>query len=121
MIQVSKATSCKQLFKDLSILPLPCIYLFETIVYMKANLNTFSTNSDIHSYDTRHKNNVVINRCNTSLCQQYMDHMGTHMYNCLPLYLREIPALSSFKKALFKFLLDHCFYTVNEYFENTKN
>ena len=57
MMQVSKATSCKQLFKDLSILPLPCIYLFETIVYMKANLNTFSTNSDIHSYDTRHKNN----------------------------------------------------------------
>ena len=89
--------------------------MFEKLVYMKANLNTFPTNSDIHPYDMRHKTTVIITRCNTSLCQQSMDNMGTHMYNCLSLYLREIPALSSFKKALFKFLLDHCFYTVNEF------
>ncbi|PSN42076.1 hypothetical protein C0J52_16395 [Blattella germanica] len=80
----------------------PCHALSAINTYVR-HLTFSSTNSDIHSYDTRHKNNVIINRCNTSLCQQYMDHMGTHMYSCLPLYLREIPALSSFKKALFKF------------------
>ncbi|PSN43845.1 hypothetical protein C0J52_11887 [Blattella germanica] len=47
--------------------------------------------------------------------------MGTRMYNFLPHYVKEISALSRFKKALYKILIDNCFYSTDEYFGNTNN
>lgn len=119
IMQVPKRTSCRQLFKDLGILPLPCMYLYETMVYIKTNLHTFSTNSEIHAYNTRIKENLSVTRCKTSLCTNNLNHMGTRMYNFLPHNLKEISALSTFKKALFRFLIDNSFYSLNEYFEKT--
>ena len=116
IMQVPKRTSCRQLFKDLGILPLPCMYLYETMVYIKTNLHTFSTNSEIHAYNTRIKENLSVTRCKTSLCTNNLYHMGTRMYNFLPHNLKEISALSIFKKALFRFLIDNSFYSINEYF-----
>jgi hypothetical protein len=37
MMQIPKFNSCKQFFKYLYILPLPCLYIYEVIVYTKSN------------------------------------------------------------------------------------
>ncbi|PNF22171.1 hypothetical protein B7P43_G05759 [Cryptotermes secundus] len=114
MMQIQKTTSCKQYFNYLNILPLPCLYIYETLVYTKSNLKTLATNSEIHSYNTRGKDDLYIVSCNTSLCKDNFINTGLRMYNHLPYYIKEIPALYRFKKALKNFLFDHCFYSVDE-------
>jgi hypothetical protein len=38
------------------------------------------------------------------------------MLNHLPQYIKEIPVLEKFKKTLKTYLLDHCFYSIDEFF-----
>jgi len=34
---VKRKTSCRELFRTLSILPVPCVYVMETVCYIKLN------------------------------------------------------------------------------------
>jgi hypothetical protein len=113
MVQIPKSISCKQYFKLLHILPLPSLYIYEILVYIKANLNEFATNSEIHSHNTRRKSDLFILLCNTSLYKNNFNNIGICMLNQLPLSIKEIPVLYKFKKTLKPFLLDHCFYSID--------
>ena len=115
IMQVTKTTSCKQYFKSLHVLPLPCLYIYETLVYMKSNSNTFITNANVHSYNTRRKEDLYIVPCNTSLCKNNFNNLGLRLLNHLPQYIKEIPALCKFKITLKTFLLKHCFYSIDEF------
>jgi hypothetical protein len=116
MVQIPRTISCKQYFKLLRILPLPCLYIYEVLIYIKANLNTYTTNSRIHSHNTRRKDDLFIVPCNTSLCKNNFNNMGYRMLNQLPQYIKEIPVLDKFKKTLKTYLLDHCFYSIDDFF-----
>jgi hypothetical protein len=115
MMQTPKMISCKQYFKSLRILPLPCLYIYEVLVHIEANLNVFKTNSGIHAHKTRRKDYLFIVPCNTSLCKNNFNNAGYRRLNRLPQYIKEIPVLYKFKKTLKTFLLNHCFYSIEEF------
>jgi hypothetical protein len=117
MMQIPKIISCKQYFKSLHILPLPClyIYIYEVLVYIKDNVNVFTTNSGIHVHNTRKKDDLFIVPCNTSLCKNNFNNTGLRMLNQLPQYIKEIPVLYKFRRTSKTFLLDHCFYSIEEF------
>ncbi|PNF26089.1 hypothetical protein B7P43_G04923 [Cryptotermes secundus] len=115
MTQVPKTTSCKQIFKSLHILPLPSLYIYEILIYIKSNLNDFATNSGLHSYNTRKKDDLHIVPCNTSLYKNNFNNVGIRLLNHLPLHIKEIPVLFKFRSALKTYLLNHCFYKVDEF------
>jgi hypothetical protein len=116
MMQIPTTISCKHYFKLLRILPLPSLYIYEVLTYIKANLNSFTTNSKIHSHNTRKKDDLFLVQCNTSLYKNNFNNMGHRMLNHLPQYIKEIPVLEKFKKTLKTYLLDHCFYSIDEFF-----
>jgi hypothetical protein len=93
---LSKPT--KQYFKSLHRLPVPSLYIYEFLVYMKTNLNEFTTNSEIQSHNTRTKDDLFILPCTTSLCKNNFNNIGIYMLNQLPLIIKEIPALYKFKR-----------------------
>jgi hypothetical protein len=93
-----------------------CLYIYEVLIYIKANLNTFITNSRIHSHNTRRKDDLFIVPCNTSLCKNNFINTGYRMLNQLPHYIKGIPVLYKFKKTLKTFLLDHCLYSIDDFF-----
>jgi hypothetical protein len=76
-----------------------CIYT-EILVYIKSNLNLLTTNSGIHSYNTRKIDDLFIVTCNASLCKNNFNNIGVRMLNHLPRYIKEIPVLYKFKNAL---------------------
>jgi hypothetical protein len=91
------------------------IYIYEVLVYMKSNLNIFVTNSGVHSHNTRKKDDLFIVPCNTSLRKNNFNNIGLRLLNHLPQYMKKIPALYKFKNTLKRFLLEHCFYNIDEF------
>jgi hypothetical protein len=114
-MQISKTASCKQHFKALLILPLPSLFIYEILVYIKSNLNDFTANSGYHTHNTRKKDDLYIVPCNTSLYKNNNSNIELRLLNHLPQNLKGIAAPHKFKKALKTYLLRHCFYSVEEF------
>ncbi|PSN35776.1 hypothetical protein C0J52_20630, partial [Blattella germanica] len=85
------------------------MWLDDTLKWF-THIQELSKRLKMHAYNTRNKENFSVTRCNTSLCTNNLNHMRTRMYNFLPHNLKEISALSIFKKALFRFSIDNCIY-----------
>ncbi len=53
---------CKPLFIELVILPLPCLFIYESVMFVKNDLlnggNIFSCNIDMYNYNTRRRNHL---------------------------------------------------------------
>ncbi|XP_049805984.1 uncharacterized protein LOC126248700 [Schistocerca nitens] len=60
MKQVPLSSTTKHLFKELSIMPVPCIYIHETVCFIQENLHIFTKNRDFHYHSTRHSNDIFI-------------------------------------------------------------
>jgi hypothetical protein len=50
--------SCRQLYEQLEILPLPSPYIFSLLVFVNKNRGLFLPNSEIHDINTRYNNNL---------------------------------------------------------------
>lgn len=74
-----QSTHCKPLFRKLYLLPLPCLYIYNLLVYGYENHNSFLKNSDCHAHNTRNQHKFVpplyrLNqnakkRCKVQLCK----------------------------------------------------
>ena len=95
MLGVSIRSSCKKLH----ILPLPIVYTAETLIYVKTITKCYTTNSLVHTYNTRGKKNVYNIPHSTSLYSESFIHTCLQLYNTLPGYLKEMPS-SKFKSQL---------------------
>jgi len=112
------STSCRNLFKELSILPLQSQYILSLAVYVSKNIKDFTTNSDIHSINTRYKSNLYPPLLRLTKYQKGVYYTGIKIYNCLPPKIRELTSnIIQFKKVLKKFLLRGSFYTVEEFLD----
>ena len=49
---VKRKTSCRELFRTLNILPVPCVYIMEMVYYIKVNNKVLKQNLAIHDYET---------------------------------------------------------------------
>jgi hypothetical protein len=113
---VNKRTSCRPIFKQLNILPLPCIYILELVTFTKNNLHLFKKNSDFHSYNTRFKDNLRTDKHRTTLYERGPRSAGISLYNRLP---NSLTCLGGrvFVAAVRKILIDNAFYSVSEFVE----
>jgi len=73
-------------------------------------------NSDIYEYNTRRKQDLHVPSCNTSLVNRSVMNMGIRLYNEMPTRIKQLDILRDFKRKLKLFLLDHPFYSLNEFF-----
>jgi hypothetical protein len=71
---------------------------------------------DISVHPSQEEKDLYIVSCNTSLCKDNFINTELRMFNHLPYYTKETPALYRFKNDLKNFLFDHCFYSVDKYF-----
>lgn len=117
---VAAATYCapsRDLFKKYRILPLPCIYLLESLSLIHNNCQNFKTHSDIHNYDTRQGPNLIVpfSRINASKHNK----LPLNLYNlvCNHFKDRNVKGMppSTFHRFLKTFLLNQCFPSI-EYF-----
>ena len=110
--------SCRELFKQLQILPLPSQYIFSILVFGNGNSDLFQLNSEIRDLNTRYKCNLHLSSTHLTLVQKGVHYSGSKIYNHLP---SSIKALSKhtklFKLRLKRFLIEHSFYSLNEFYQ----
>jgi hypothetical protein len=117
MLGCRSSASCRNLFKELNILPLASQYLFSLLVFVSQNKALFPSNIDSHAIATRNGHNLYTPQANLTVYQKGVYYAGIKIFNNLPMEIRSISKnLKRFKAVLRYFLNTQSFYTVDEYF-----
>jgi hypothetical protein len=116
MLGCGSRVSCRNIFKDLDILPLASQYIFSLSMFVLQNKTLFPSNIDSHSIDTRQGQNLYLPQANLTIYQKGAYYVGIKVFNKLPIEIKNTSNnLKKFKVALRHFLNTHSFYTVDEY------
>jgi hypothetical protein len=79
---VSNRVSCRSMFSDFKILTVTSLFLFEIFCFLKKN-------SGVQKYNTKGKQDLYGQLCNTACCQNVIN-MGIKVHNNLPFKLKRI-------------------------------
>jgi hypothetical protein len=96
---VSRYTSCTQLFQDLNILPVPCMYISEVVCHIKLHIEKLEQNNPIHNHNTCQKLNLHVKFCRTNSLKKGVMNMGIKLYSHLPNKIREVEKTRQFKRS----------------------
>lgn len=105
-------TTCVGLFKELNIMTVASLYIYECISFFKTHC---SDRLPCHNYNTRNSHNQISTYHRLELYKTKPSFVGAKFYNSLPTSLKEIDSLPTFKIKLKKFLIDKCFYDHNDF------
>lgn len=109
--------SLREKFKETNILTVASQYILENIMYVRKNQHEFKQNSDIHHYNTRSKNKLVmpthrLRKVGTSFVGNCV-----RFYNKIPNDVVNFPC-SKFKTHIKRHLLNKAYYTVNDFLDD---
>jgi hypothetical protein len=102
MMGVQSHNSCRDLFKRLQILTIPCEHIFSLINFIKNNEQHFKTTADVHSVNTRHKHCLNKPTVNLSCFQKSAYYAEIKIFSNLP----SDPTSLMNEKAQFKIALN---------------
>lgn len=102
--------SCKPWFKKFKIMTMPCLYIFYVIMYVIDNNLHCSTTE--HNYNTRHKDIPKPKKHKHVFYTRTPAYAGLKLYNALPVEIKNNKLY--FKEALKLYLIDKCFYKLEE-------
>jgi hypothetical protein len=116
MVGVKPQHTCRELFKKLQILPLPCEYIFSLLILIINDQELFQANSAMHSVNTRNKHHLHRPVTNLTCFQKSAYYSGIKIFSNLPASLRNLMKEKvKFKGALKQYLNTHSFYSVDEF------
>jgi hypothetical protein len=113
MSGVSKHTSCRDIFKDYSILTVACLYILDIVYYIKKHKQSLEQYAQIHKYDTQRKLDLHVHFCNTDLFRKSVINRGIRLHNKVPDYIKKLDKDKAFKRELRSFLLQQAFCSVS--------
>ena len=74
-------------------------------------------NSEIHNLNTRFRDNLHLPSTNLTMVQKGVLYSGSRIFNYLPLQIKNLSGdLKKFKRKLKNFLIDHTFYSLDEFY-----
>jgi hypothetical protein len=115
IINSGNRDSCRDLFGELTILPLQSQYIFSLLMFVVKDKDFFKTNSDVHTFNTRFNPDLHFPVVNLTVLQKGVWYYGIKLYNHLPSTLKQLSYdIPKFKLALKRFLATNSFYTVEE-------
>ena len=108
---------CRNMFKQLEILSVPCQYIFSLMDFIVSNQKKKFKNSSLHNINTRNKQHLYRPNANVSCFQKRTFYAGIKIFSSLPRSLTILKnEKANFKLALRKYLNTNCLYSVNSFF-----
>lgn len=107
--------SCKPVFKQLNILTLPSLYIFEVAVFVQQNQHIFPTFDEQNPQRShRHGHKICAPKHKTALFAKSFFGMAPKIYNKVPNEFKNLP-INLFKKHLRKLLINKAYYSTTEF------
>ncbi len=108
-----KTDSCRNLFSEFNMLTFPSIYIFFVSIYIFKQIKNglIQLNCNIHTFNTRNKNNVYTDYQRLTKTQNNPKFIGAIIFNKLPDNIKNSISLNVFKKNL------KCIYSYDEFFD----
>jgi len=88
MMGCRSGDSCRKLFPNLEILPIPSQYILSLLLFMIKNKNQFQVNSKIHKINTRQHANLHKSFVNATKYQKGVHCIDVKVFNMLPFYIK---------------------------------
>jgi len=111
--------SCRKLFINLEILPLPSQYILSLLLFIFRNKTQLLVNSEIHHIDTKQHANFHQPSVNVTKYRKGAYSLGVKVFNMLPCCIKtEIDNPTKFKVVLHKFLHKNSFHSLDDFFLN---
>ncbi|XP_054267049.1 uncharacterized protein LOC128989202 [Macrosteles quadrilineatus] len=104
---------CKPLFKKFRIFTVYNQYIFNSLNYIKQNINLFNDRTTIHHHRTRKAQNLEVQRCRLSKTQKSFPIAAIKLFNSLPADVKSLTT-SKFKNHIKHELLEWPVYTLND-------
>ena len=108
--------SCRSKFKELNVMTLPSLYIYESVLYIKTHKHKTNNNTIIHSHNTRQKHDIHLHQTHSHIMEKGCYISAGKIFNHLPQNLKECASNKEFKQKLKKFLIQNEFYSLQEYF-----
>jgi hypothetical protein len=58
MLKMGPRSSCREVFRELGILTVPCLYIYAIVMFVIENENKYPANKSIHKINTRLHNRL---------------------------------------------------------------
>jgi oligoribonuclease NrnB/cAMP/cGMP phosphodiesterase (DHH superfamily) len=78
-------------------------------VYFRCISNKMELNEEVHDHCTRHKLDLHVQFCKTTLFKNNVANVGMKLYNKLPNKMKKLKKLQDFKRKLKYFYCGTCF------------
>jgi hypothetical protein len=112
--------SCREIFKRMQIMTLYSQYIHSILLFTVYNKHLFTANNEIHNYNPR--NNLHPALANLTKFNKGPYTSGIKIFNHLPQHLKaSVHNSKHFRSSLKKFLYNHSFYSLEEYYEYKEN
>jgi hypothetical protein len=109
--------SCRKLFTELEIPPLPSLYIFSLLRFVIKNKEFFTINNETQNYRTRQCTDLHYPSVNLKQFHTAVRCVAVKLYSSLPNYIKtEINNTKTFELLLKKFLLENSFYYFEEFY-----
>ena len=91
------------------------LYISEVVCCIKSNMEKVKYNGEVHDHCKCQKSDLHTQFCRTTLFKNGSANMGIKLYNKLLKTIKRLDMIQEFKRRLKCFLLQHIFYSVDEY------
>lgn len=115
IVTMPYTATCRPLFKSLKILTLPSLFILEIATFIYKNREQYLRHGDRHHYDTRNKTDFILPNYKFRIGRRSPIFLGLELFNRLDSSIRHSESLKIFRYNLKKFLIDKCYYSVNEF------
>lgn len=107
--------SCKPYFRELNILTVISMYIYECCVFVKHNPSSVE-------FHTRKRlaDRLMLSSRSTALMHKSVFCRIPHIFNKLPKSLRECSNINTFKQKLYDILVKKCYYKLEEYLNDDR-
>lgn len=117
IFSLTQIESCREIFITKKLLTTTGIYILKLLTFIHHNSETYKKHADIHTYSTRNKNNIYIEKFHHTFYKKSPYYAGYKYYNILPAELKNIKSITTFKYKVKEILLKNCFYDLKEFEE----
>ncbi|KAI5643576.1 hypothetical protein NE865_04378 [Phthorimaea operculella] len=117
IVNVAQDESAKPFFSELGILTFPSLVIYQIAIYAHTHLADYRLRGDLAIKSLRHAGRLQPIKHRLAKSSKLTHVMAPSIYNRLPKSVTEAPSLQCFKSRLKRWLLEHTFYSLNEFFE----